>query len=168
MTPYLYPSHFKPSIHIAKPITKVKGYLQPKTYQKLPLFKKEKLSLNSHLLVFKLPKDDIIPGLPIGQHISIRVEIDGKAVSRSYTTVSNNSDPGELRLVIKMYPDGLLTGKCFEHFKVGDQIEVRGPKGAMISRKGMVEEMSMIAGGAGITPMYQVRPTLLSNKSKLT
>lgn len=167
-TPYSYPSHFKPSIHIAKPITKVKGYLQPETYQKLPLIKKEKLSSNSHLLVFKLPKDDMILGLPIGHHISIRAEIDGKAVSRSYRPVSNNSDPGELRLVIKMYPDGLLTGKYLEHLKVGDQIEVRGPKGAMRYRKGMVKEMGMIAGGTGITPMYQVRLTLLSNKSKLT
>ncbi|KAA8577085.1 hypothetical protein MFRU_023g00290 [Monilinia fructicola] len=155
-TPYSYPSHFKPTIRIAKPITKVKGYLQPENYQKLPLIKKEKLSSNTHRLTFKLPKDDTILGLPIGQHISIRAEIDGKTVSRSYTPISNNSDPGVLRLVIKMYPDGLLTGKYLEHLQVGDEIEVRGPKGAMRYRKGMVKEMGMVAGGTGITPMYQL------------
>ncbi|TGO13428.1 hypothetical protein BTUL_0070g00200 [Botrytis tulipae] len=154
--PYSYPSHYKPSIHIAKPITKVKGYLQPDNYQKLPLVKKEKLSSNTHCLIFNLPKDDMIIGLPIGQHISIRTEIDGKPVSRSYTPVSNNSDPGELRLVIKMYPNGLLTGRYLQHLKVGDKIEVRGPKGAMRYRKGMVKKMGMIAGGTGITPMYQL------------
>ncbi|KAM0128491.1 hypothetical protein ACHAO1_008955 [Botrytis cinerea] len=154
--PYSYPSHYKPSIKIAKPITRVKGYLQPENYQKLPLVKKEKLSSNTHRLIFKLPKDDMILGLPIGQHISIRTEIDGKLVSRSYTPVSNNSDPGELRLVIKMYPDGLLTGKYLQHLKVGDEIEVRGPKGAMRYRKGMVKKIGMIAGGTGITPMYQL------------
>ncbi|RAL62984.1 hypothetical protein DID88_004071 [Monilinia fructigena] len=133
-TPYSYPSHFKPSIHIAKPITKVKGYLQPENYQKVPLIKKEKLSSNTHRLTFKLPKDDTILGLPIGQHISIRAQIDGKS----------------------MYPDGLLTGKYLEHLQLGDEIEVRGPKGAMRYRKGMVKEMGMIAGGTGITPMYQL------------
>ncbi|QSZ35258.1 hypothetical protein DSL72_008127 [Monilinia vaccinii-corymbosi] len=155
-SPYSYPSHFKPSIQIAKPITKVKGYLQPETYQKLPLIKKEKLSSNTYRLTFKLPREDTILGLPIGQHISIRAVIDGKSVSRSYTPVSNNSDPGELRLVIKMYPDGLLTGKYLEHLKVGDEIEVRGPKGAMRYRKGMVKKIGMVAGGTGITPMYQL------------
>lgn len=153
-TPYSYPAHFKPSIQIAKPITKVKGFLKPEEYQKLPLVKKEKLSSNTYRLIFKLPTD--VLGLPIGQHISIRAEIDGKPVSRSYTPVSNNSDPGELRLVIKMYPDGELTGKYLQHLQVGDHVEIRGPKGAMRYRKGMVKEIGMVAGGTGITPMYQV------------
>jgi cytochrome-b5 reductase len=155
-TPYSYPAHFKPKVHIAKPITKVKGYLKPQEYQKLPLVQMDKLSSNTFRFVFKLPNPDTILGLPIGQHISIRTEIDGKAVSRSYTPVSNNSDPGELRLVIKIYPDGELTGKYLQNLQVGDQVEVRGPKGAMRYRKGMVKGIGMIAGGTGITPMYQV------------
>jgi cytochrome-b5 reductase len=155
-TPYNYPAHFKPSIQIAKPITKVKGFLKPEEYQKLPLVKKENLSSNTHRLIFKLPTEQTILGLPIGQHISIRAEVDGKTISRSYTPVSNNSDPGELRLVIKMYPDGELTGKYLQNLTVGDKVEIRGPKGAMRYRKGMVKEIGMIAGGTGITPMYQV------------
>ena len=155
-TPYSYTAHFKPTVHIAKPITKVNGYLKPNEYQRLPLVQKDQLSSNTIRFVFKLPKPEMIIGLPIGQHISIRAEIDGKAVSRSYTPVSNNSDPGELRLVIKMYPDGELTGKYLQNLQVGDLVEIRGPKGAMRYRKGMVKEIGMIAGGTGITPMYQV------------
>jgi len=155
-TPYSYPAHFKPKIHIAKPITKVKGYLKPEEYQKLPLVKKDKLSSNTYRFIFKLPTEKTILGLPIGQHISIRAEIDGKPISRSYTPVSNNSDPGELRLVIKMYDDGELTGKYLKGLNVGDLVEVRGPKGAMRYRKGMVRSIGMVAGGTGITPMYQV------------
>ncbi|KAH6665569.1 putative NADH cytb-reductase [Halenospora varia] len=106
--------------------------------------------------VFKLPTEKMILGLPIGQHISIRTEMDGKFISRPYTPVSNNSDPGELKLVIKCYPDGELTGKYLQHLEVGDQVEIRGPKGAMRYRKGMVREIGMVAGGTGITPMYQL------------
>ncbi|KUJ08822.1 cytochrome b5 reductase-like protein [Mollisia scopiformis] len=155
-TPYSYPAHFKPSIHIAKkPITKVKGWLKPEEYQKLPLAQKDKLSSNAFRFVFKLPNDDTILGLPIGQHIGIRADIEGKTVSRSYTPVSNNSDPGILKLVIKCYLDGLLTGKYLQNLQVGDLVEIRGPKGAMRYRKGMV------AGGTGITPMFQASHLLI-------
>lgn len=155
-TPYSYPAHYKPSLHIAKPITKVKGWLKPEEYQKLPLVKKEKLSPNTYRFVFQLPTENTILGLPIGQHISIRAEIDGKPVSRSYTPVSNNSDPGFLKFVIKCYTDGQLTGKYMQNLQVGDEVEIRGPKGTMRYRKGMVKEIGMVAGGTGITPMYQV------------
>ncbi|KAH8654945.1 cytochrome b5 reductase-like protein [Tricladium varicosporioides] len=155
-TPYSYPAHIKQSIHIAKPITKAKGYLKPNEYQKLPLVQKDKLSSDTFKFVFKLPTESTILGLPIGQHISIRTEINGKPISRSYTPVSNNSDPGELRLIIKCYPNGELTGKYLQHLNVGDEVEIRGPKGAMRYRKGMVREIGMVAGGTGITPMYQL------------
>ncbi|KAH7346359.1 cytochrome b5 reductase-like protein [Rhexocercosporidium sp. MPI-PUGE-AT-0058] len=155
-TPYSYPAHFKPSVHIAKPVTKVKGYLKPEEYQKLPLVQKDKLSSNTYRFIFKLPNEKSILGLPIGQHISIRADIEGKTISRSYTPVSNNSDPGELQLVIKCYPDGQLTRKYMQNLQVGDEVEVRGPKGAMRYGKGMVKELGMVAGGTGITPMYQL------------
>jgi cytochrome-b5 reductase len=167
-TPYSYPANFKPKVHIAKPITKIKGYLKPEEYQKLPLAQKDKISSNTYRFVFKLPTEKTILGLPIGQHISIRTEINGKPISRSYTPVSNNSDPGELRLVIKIYQDGELTGKYLQNLKVGDLVEIRGPKGAMRYRKGMVKEIGMVAGGTGITPMYQVSPSSTFRQDFLT
>jgi len=130
--------------------------LKPQEYQKLPLFKTEKISADTCRLTFKLPSANQILGLPIGQHIAIRAEIDGKPVSRSYTPVSNNSDRGMLQLVIKMYSDGQLTGKYLGKLEVGDQVEFRGPKGQMRYRKGMAKDIGMIAGGTGITPMYQL------------
>jgi cytochrome-b5 reductase len=154
--PYAYPAHYKPDRSIIKPITQNIGWLKPQEYQKLPLSNKEKLSTNTHRLTFKLPSPNQILGLPIGQHVAIRAEIDGKAISRSYTPVSNNSDPGTLQLVIKMYSDGQLTGKYLEKLEVGDQVEFRGPKGQMRYRKEMARNIGMIAGGTGITPMYQL------------
>lgn len=61
-------------------------------------------------------------------------------------------------MVIKIYDDGELTGKYLKNLEVGDEVEFRGPKGAMRYRKGMVREIGMVAGGTGITPMYQVSP----------
>ncbi|KAK4574902.1 hypothetical protein LTR86_001744 [Recurvomyces mirabilis] len=102
----------------------------------------------------------MILGLPIGQHIAIRGYWDDgdghHTVSRSYTPVSNNLDLGRLELVIRYYPDGQLTGKYLVKLVEGDEVEMRGPTGAVTYRKGMAKHIGMIAGGTGITPMYQL------------
>lgn len=165
-----WPTHYKPRT-IAKPVTEAAGFLKSQEYQTLPLVQKDKLSQNTYRFVFKLPKDDMVLGLPIGQHLSIRGQVKGKAVSRSYTPVSNNHDKGELRLVIKMYPDGQLTGGYLEDLEVGDEVEFRGPKGAMKYGRGLANEIGMIAGGTGITPMYQIIRAICENprdKTKVT
>ncbi|KAH0533400.1 hypothetical protein TsFJ059_001974 [Trichoderma semiorbis] len=39
---------------------------------------------------------------------------------------------------------------------VGDKVLFRGPKGAMRYKRGLCKKIGMIAGGTGITPMYQL------------
>lgn len=41
-------------------------------------------------------------GLPIGQHISIQANIDGKNVMRSYTPTTLDNDKGYFELVVKV------------------------------------------------------------------
>lgn len=133
------------------------GFLNPKTYQSLPLIRRDELAPGVLRLVFALPTATTILGLPTGQHIAIRAAIDGKTVTRSYTPVSNNSDRGVLELVIRCYPDGLLTSRYLGQLRPGiDSVELRGPKGAMRYRRGWAKKIGMVAGGTGITPMYQV------------
>jgi cytochrome-b5 reductase len=133
-----------------------RGFLEPKEYKGLKVAKIEKLSPNVFRYVFKLPNPTDVVGLPIGQHVAIKANIDGKTVTRSYTPTSNNLDLGELALVIKVYPDGELTGKYFANLKIGDEVLFRGPKGAMTYQGGHCKKIGMIAGGTGVTPMYQL------------
>ena len=51
---------------------------------------------------FALPKPTDVLGLPIGQHISVQAEIDGKQVMRSYTPTSSDDDKGHFDLLIKV------------------------------------------------------------------
>ncbi|KAK7959956.1 uncharacterized protein PG986_004810 [Apiospora aurea] len=137
----------------------VRGWLHPTAYQTLPLVQKVLVAPNVYRFVFELPSPHDVVGLPIGQHVSIAGPVgpDGKAgVSRSYTPVSNNSDKGVLELVIRCYPDGALTGGYLSKLEVGDEVQFRGPKGAMRYRKGLCKRIGMLAGGTGITPMYQL------------
>lgn len=86
--------------------------------------RKDQLSQDVVRLVFQLPAQTSILGLPIGQHVAIRGYYDDDGghhtVTRSYTPVSNNKDLGRLELVIKLYPDGQLTGKYLSKIEVGD------------------------------------------------
>lgn len=52
--------------------------------------------------------------------------------------------------------------------KIGDTIKVRGPKGQMVYRPGLVREFGMIAGGTGITPMLQIIRAILKNPADRT
>lgn len=151
-----YPPHIKIP-KAAKPnILLQGGWLHSSTYQTLPLVKKELVAPNTYRLVFELPNPQAVLGLPIGQHIAIAADINGKSVSRSYTPVSNNADKGVLELVIKCYPQGLLTGGYLEKLQIGDEVKFRGPKGAMRYKRGLCKNIGMLAGGSGITPMYQL------------
>lgn len=63
---------------------------------------KTKISPNTSIYRFALPNDKALLGLPIGQHISIRAEINNKNVQRSYTPVSSDDDRGYFDLLIKV------------------------------------------------------------------
>jgi cytochrome-b5 reductase len=129
--------------------------LHPQQYRKFPLIRKDVLSPNVYLFVFGLPKPRDVLGLPTGQHVTIRAEINAKMVSRSYTPVSNNSDLGRLELVVKVYPDGLITNYLAK-LKLNDLVEFRGPKDAVKYHSGLCKNLGMTAGGTGITPIYQL------------
>lgn len=51
---------------------------------------------------FALPNKDDVLGLPIGQHVTLIANINGKEVSRSYTPTSSDEDKGFFELVVKV------------------------------------------------------------------
>ncbi|KAF5630048.1 NADH cytb-reductase [Fusarium sp. NRRL 52700] len=151
-----YPAHAKIPKRAEQDTLLQRGLLDPVTYSSLPLKRKALVAPNVYRLTFSLPTASTILGLPIGQHVTIKADVDGESVARSYTPVSNNSDLGVLELVIKVYPDGKLTSGYLAKLEVGDEVLFRGPKGAMKYRPNLCKKIGMIAGGTGITPMFQV------------
>lgn len=164
-----YPPHrtFRSSTYPLKPKAVVVPVLDARIYRKFPLIEKEKLSHDSYRFVFALPNASDSVGIPTGQHVSIRVSINGEVVSRSYTPTSNNTDLGRLELVVKTYPNGKLT-RYLSNLNVGDQVEFSGPKGAMKYAMGLCKHIGMVAGGSGITPMYQIIRAICEDPSDTT
>ncbi|GFG22436.1 NADH-cytochrome b5 reductase 1 [Aspergillus udagawae] len=151
-----YPPRIKSKASPKQDPHSIPGFLNPKDYKTLPLVRKDLLAPNVYRFVFQLPSPTDVVGLPIGQHVAIKATVNGQSVSRSYTPTSNNLDRGFLELVIKCYPDGLLTGQYLANLQVGEKVHFRGPKGAMKYKHNLCKKIGMIAGGTGITPMYQL------------
>ncbi|KAI1430180.1 hypothetical protein F5Y12DRAFT_722423 [Xylaria sp. FL1777] len=151
-----YPPHVKLPKRAKPDLLNQGGWLHPTTFQSLPVVKKDLVAPNTYHIKFELPTSESVLGLPIGQHVAITADVNGQAVTRSYTPISNNVDRGTLDLIIKCYPDGKLTGGYLANLSIGDEVKFRGPKGAMRYKRGYCKRIGMLAGGSGITPMYQL------------
>lgn len=149
-------------------------------FQKFKLKKRVELNHDTRLFTFALQTPDTLLGLPVGQHISLRFkDKNGKNHQRSYTPVTGNETTGEVTFIIKVYkagvhpkfPDGGKMSQHLDSLKLGDSIEMKGPKGHLSylgQGKFTVKEMrkplqerrakhfGLIAGGTGITPVMQV------------
>ncbi|KAJ3737029.1 NADH-cytochrome b5 reductase [Lentinula guzmanii] len=109
-----------------------KPVLNPNEWKEFPLVLKTQVSPNTALYRFGLPSSKDVLGLPVGQHMQVSAEINGKDIMRSYTpTTLDQFDKGHFELLIKTYEKGNIS-RHFNLLKIGDRIRVKGPKGAFI------------------------------------
>ncbi|KAJ6804706.1 NADH--cytochrome b5 reductase 1 isoform X2 [Iris pallida] len=142
---------------------KSKGCLDPENFRDFKLVEKKQLSHNVAKFKFALPTPTSVLGLPIGQHMSCRGKDGvGEEVIKPYTPITLDSDLGYFELVIKMYPQGRMSHH-FREMRVGDYLSVKGPKGRFKYQPGQIRAFGMLAGGSGITPMFQVARAILEN-----
>ncbi|PRP87281.1 hypothetical protein PROFUN_01543 [Planoprotostelium fungivorum] len=134
----------------------VKKALNPKDFKPFTVTEVVPYNYNSKLIRFEL-KDDEILGLDVASALVVRAPIgeDGKQVIRPYTPISDNDDRGHWDLLVKVYEKGVMS-KHLGDLKPGDTLEVKGPIPKLQIKPNMKKRIAMIAGGSGITPMYQV------------
>ncbi|MBR0839645.1 2Fe-2S iron-sulfur cluster binding domain-containing protein [Bradyrhizobium liaoningense] len=88
-----------------------------------------------------------------GQFLTYAIEIDGKAVRRSYTIASSAAQTAFVETTIKREDGGLLSDYMHGHLKQGDLIEVAGPSGVFTFTGAEADSVVLIGGGVGITPL---------------
>ena len=64
-----------------------------------------------------------------GQYLTLRTELDGTEVRRSYS-ICSGMDEGELRVAIKRLDGGLFSSFANAQLKAGDTIDVMPPRSA--------------------------------------
>jgi len=151
-------------------------------FTKFQLIGKENVSHNTRLFKIALQRPDTVLGLPVGKHLAVRfTDRNGEVCTRSYNPTSSDDEIGYMELVIKIYKDGKM-GQYLDQLSIGDFVEIQGPRGRIhydrpshISREvpGKVinyhfDIINMIAGGTGLTPMYQVIQQIIKDKNDRT
>ncbi|KAI6676695.1 hypothetical protein NL676_037491 [Syzygium grande] len=140
-----------------------RGCLDPTKFKEFRLVKKTPIGPDTARFKFALPTPTSVLGLPAGQHILCKgKDRNGEDVIRPYTPITLDFDVGYFELVVKMYPQGTMS-RHFREMAEGDYLPVKGPKGPIKYKPGQARALGMIAGGSGITPMFQLIRAILIN-----
>ena len=98
-----------------------------------------------------------------GQHVVVRVAIEGEEVRRTYSLVNA---PGEwpLRIVPRVHAMGRMSRHLAEQLRPGDTLEVLPPNGSFTPREPGASAGTYVAfaAGCGITPVLSVLRALLA------
>lgn len=137
-------------------------------YRSFPLLNVYNESHNSKVFRFALPEADMPLNLEVASCISLRfVDSDGKEVVRPYTPLNRSDQLGYFDILVKKYTGAKMGSHLFAMRK-GDTIEAKGPWVKIPIRANQYKTIGMIAGGTGITPMYQVARNVLRTPKNAT
>ncbi len=160
-------------------------FLQPRAWTKAVLGSKRRISADTVIFTFTLEHDSQTLGLPVGQHLMIRIRdpVSREAIIRAYTPISEITRRGHLDVLIKLYIDegsdksGKMS-KAISALPIGHGVDFKGPIGKFVYEgKGLclvngaerrVKRFVMISGGSGITPIYQVFRAVMRDRSDPT
>lgn len=98
-----------------------------------------------------------------GQHITLRFELNGEEVRRSYTVSSSPVSGEKLCITVKRVLDGLVSNYINDNVKAGDEIEVMSPFGGFcLDPDGKKRRTHYFFGaGSGITPLFSMLQSVL-------
>ena len=100
-----------------------------------------------------------------GQYLTLRKDIDGQDLRRSYS-ICAGVDDGELRVGVRKVKGGVFSNWINANLQAGDQISVMAPQGRFFVP---IEPQSRrhhlgIAGGSGVTPILSTMKTVLARE----
>src|SRR5260221_10577320 len=92
-----------------------------------------------------------------GQHLTLRKEIDGEEIRRTYSICAATQDK-ILRIAIKRMPDGIFSSWANDRLTTGDYLEVMPPAGNFGVSLSPEHQRSYVAfaAGSGITPIFSI------------
>ncbi|KAJ3774361.1 cytochrome-b5 reductase [Lentinula raphanica] len=154
-------------------ITQEKSPLDPENFKDFKLKKIIPYNHNTSEFVFELPNNEASL-LPVASCIVVKSsdpealkDEKGKPIIRPYTPISPPDQQGELTLLVKKYDNGNAS-KHIHELKEGDTLSIKGPIPKFPYKANEFDEVALIGGGSGITPLYQLVTHALSNRSNRT
>ncbi len=90
-----------------------------------------------------------LPPFEAGAHIQVAT---GDGAIRSYSLANDPREPNRYVIAVLREPDGRGSGWLHDNVRVGDVLEIAGPRNAFPLQEGASEHI-LVAGGVGITPI---------------
>lgn len=150
----------------------------------VPFAEKKALSEDTNQYTFNLPPNAKKLGLGTCQHLQLGFHFSDRLVVRPYTPtrpVFEKEEDGTFDLVVKTYrPDksqpGGTMSNILDCLRPGEKIDIKGPTGEIRyigQGKFMIDKteyhfdkVSLVLGGSGITPGYQLISRILRAKDQ--
>ena len=104
-------------------------------------------------------------GFTQGQYLTLRTQIEGQDLRRSYS-ICAGVDDGELRVGVRKVRGGVFSNWINEHLRPGDTVQVMAPQGRFfvpLQPEARRHHLG-IAGGSGITPILSIMKTVLARE----
>jgi ring-1,2-phenylacetyl-CoA epoxidase subunit PaaE len=123
----------------------------------------ERLTDSSVAITFEVPPElaedyAFVPG----QHLTLRTEVAGEQVRRSYSICTPPSS-GRLTVAVKVLEGGVFSGHANAGLAVGDVLDVMRPAGrfGVPLDPSHAKRYAAIVAGSGITPVMSILPAVL-------
>jgi ring-1,2-phenylacetyl-CoA epoxidase subunit PaaE len=100
-----------------------------------------------------------------GQYLTLRTEVDGVDLRRSYS-ICSGVDDGTLRVGVRLLPGGVFSGWAAKSMRPGSTLQVLPPQGRFFVgvEPAARRHLLLIAAGSGITPMLSLAKTMLGRE----
>ncbi|KAK3940674.1 hypothetical protein QBC46DRAFT_341343 [Diplogelasinospora grovesii] len=160
-------------------------FLQSKAWNKAIIIQKKQISADTKIFTFKLNHDKQTVGLPIGQHLMMRLRDPAtrEAIIRAYTPISEGTGRGILHVLVKIYyktadREGGKMTLALDSLPIGHPVDFKGPVGkfeylgkgrcTINSKERRVKRFVMVCAGSGITPIFQVLRAVMKDREDET
>ncbi|KAF4408280.1 MULTISPECIES: 2Fe-2S iron-sulfur cluster-binding protein [Streptomyces] len=136
-------------------------------FHPLPVTGVERLTDDSVAVTLAVP-----PGLretfrhTPGQHVAIRLFLEGEEIRRTYSVCSPAPGPGgprTLRVGVRLVEGGAFSVHALKELAAGDVLDVMAPAGRFVLEPAP-GHYAAVVGGSGITPVLSIVSTLLARE----
>lgn len=99
-------------------------------------------------------------GFRAGQFAQVGVEVDGVWRTRCYSPSRSAHDPELIELTVRVHPHGVVSRYLRDHARAGMVVKLSEPQGEFFLPDRRPEQLTMVSGGSGITPVLSMLRTL--------
>lgn len=103
-------------------------------------------------LTLKLPRNFRF-GFTAGQYC--RLQVPGTDQWRSYSMATGENEKTKVSFLVRILPQGVMSDYLRERARVGDVLEMEGPKGGFVLTPDFRPHL-LLAGGTGLAPMMSM------------